>query len=128
MIGEGSGSAEGLRAEAVKGGRDLIATFNAAREAGIQRNHRPSRAITAAGHVRSHDLGNLDAELKWLSVRRNDPRATSSAQANAGAPLASLQNAVPSSVDALSAFTKRTLRLLPARAGRSGDVKLEQGF
>jgi Protein ChrB, N-terminal len=64
MIGEGGGSAEVLRAEAIGGDPDLIATFNAAREreygeiiARCAEIIAQIEVLTAAGHFRYHDLG-----------------------------------------------------------------------
>ena len=76
MIDQAGGSAEVMRAEAIEGGPDLIAIFNAARE----REYKEIivacgdmiaaiKAMKAAGHFRYPDLGEKDAELKRLSIR-----------------------------------------------------------
>jgi hypothetical protein len=81
MIGEAGGSAQVLRAEAIDGEPDLIATYNAAREqeyekiiaecsdivAGIE-------AMAAASHFGYAELGEKDAELKSLSMRNETIR------------------------------------------------------
>jgi len=98
MIGEGGGSAEVLHAEAVDGGPDLIATFNVAREqeygeiiARCGEIIAQIEAMTAAGHFRYHDLGEMDTELKRLSVRAGTIRAHDIlSAANGGAALSSL--------------------------------------
>ena len=97
-IGGSGGSAQVLRAEAMEGEPDLVAAYNAAREqeygeiiagccdviAGIE-------AMTAVGHFRYHDLGEMDAELKRLSVRTGTIRARDALSAvNAGTALSSL--------------------------------------
>jgi hypothetical protein len=98
MIGEGGGSAEVLRAEAVEGEPDLIATFNGARGqeygeiiAGCGEIIAEIEAMTAAGHFRYHDLGEMDTELKRLSVRTRTIRARDVLGApNGGAALSAL--------------------------------------
>jgi len=98
MVGEGGGSAEVLRAEAIDGGLDLIATFNAARDqeygeiiAGCGEIIAQIETMTAAGYFRYHDLGEMDTELKQLSVRAGTIRAHDIlGAANGGAALSSL--------------------------------------
>ena len=98
MIGEGGGSAEVLRAAAVEGEPHLIATFNAAREqeygeiiAGCGEIIAQIDAMTAAGHFRYHDPGEMDTELKRLSVRAGAIRAHDTlGAAKAAAALSSL--------------------------------------
>jgi hypothetical protein len=98
MIGEGGGSAELLRAEAVGGEANLIATFNAVREreygeiiARCGEIIAQVAVLTAAVHFRYHDLGEMDAELKRLSVCTGTIRARDTLGAtNAGATLSSL--------------------------------------
>lgn len=97
-IGEGGGSAEVLRAAAVEGGPDLIAAFNAARDreyseiiAGCGEIVARIEAMTAAGHFRYHDLGEMDTELKGLSVRTGTIRARDTLGApNGGGALSAL--------------------------------------
>ena len=97
-VGEGGGSAEVLRAEAVDGEPDLIATFNAVREreygeiiTGCGEIIAQIESMTAAGHFRYHDLGEMDTELKRLSVRAGAIRAHDIlGAANGGAALSSL--------------------------------------
>ena len=97
-IVEGGGSAEVLRAEAIDGEPDLIATFNAAREqeygdiiAGCGEIIAQIEAMTADAHFRYHDLGKMDAELKRLSVRTGTIRAHDTlGAANGGAALSAL--------------------------------------
>jgi len=98
MIGEGGGSAEVLRAEAIGGEPDLIATFNAIREreygeiiARCSEIIAQTGVLTAAGHFRYHDMAEMDAELKRLSVCTATIRARDTLGAtNAGAALSSL--------------------------------------
>jgi ChrB-like protein len=73
-ITEAGGSAQVLRAEAIAGGPDLVAAFNAAREQEyadiIVRCGDfvdATKAMTAAGHFRYANLEEKDAELKSLS-------------------------------------------------------------
>jgi hypothetical protein len=97
-IGEGGGSAQVLRAEAVDGEPDLVAAYNTAREqeygeiiAGCAKVIAGIEAMTAASHFRYHDLGKMDAELKRLSVRTGTIRARDAlGAANTGAALSSL--------------------------------------
>jgi hypothetical protein len=97
-IGEGGGSAEVLRAEAVEGEPDLIATFNAARQqeygdiiAGCDQIIAQIEAMTADAHFRYHDLGEMDTELKRLSVRTGTIRTHDTlSAADRGAALSSL--------------------------------------
>ena len=98
MIGEGGGSAEVLRAEAVEGGPDLIAAFNAAREheygeiiAGCDAIIAQIEAMTGAGQFRYQDLGEMDKELKRLSVRTGTIHADDTlGAANGGVALSAL--------------------------------------
>jgi hypothetical protein len=98
MIGEAGGSAQVLRAEAIEGGPDLVAAFNAVRGqeygeiiAGCADFLAGIEAMTAAGHFRYHDLGEKEAELKRLSVRTGTIRARDAlGAANAGTALSSL--------------------------------------
>lgn len=98
MIGQAGGSAQVLRAEAVEGEPDLIATYNAARAreyekiiaegndvvAGIE-------ARAAAGRFGYAELGEMDAELKRLFVRNETIRRRDTlGAANAEAALSSL--------------------------------------
>jgi len=78
MISEAGGSAQLLRAEVIDGERDLIATFNTAREqeyrqiiTGCDEFMAGIEAMMAAGEFRYPDLGQRDAELKRL-VMAND--------------------------------------------------------
>ena len=135
-IGEGGGSAQVLRAEAVDGEPNLVAAYNGAREqeygeiiarcgdviAGIE-------AMTAAGHFRYHDLGEMDAELKQLSVRTGTIRAHDALSAvNAGAALSSLARCRT----VLDEFARRVYQTdtvsatgIGAGTRAAGDVKLE---
>ena len=87
-----------LRAEPVEGEPDLIAIFNAAREqeygeiiAGCGEIIARIEAMTAAGPFRFHDLAEMDAELKQLSVRAGTIRALDLlGAANAGSALSAL--------------------------------------
>jgi len=97
-IGEGDGSAQVLRAEAVEGEPALVAAYNAAREheygeiiARCGDFVARIEAMTAAGHFCYHDLGEKDAELKRLSVRTRTIRAHDAlGAANARTALSSL--------------------------------------
>ena len=135
-IGEGGGSAQVLRAEAVEGEPDLIAAFNAAREqeygeiiAGCGEVIAGIQAMTAAGHFRYHDLGEMDAELKRLSVRTGTIRARDALDAvNADGALSSLARCRA----VLDEFARRvyqtdTVSATQIAAGTrgAGDVKLE---
>ena len=81
MIGEAGGSAQLLRAEVVEGAADLAAAFNQAREreyaeiiTGCGQALARIEALAAAGQFRYPDLGDLDAELKRLSLRNDAVR------------------------------------------------------
>jgi len=85
MIGEAGGSAQVLRAEVIEGERDLIATFNAARDqeyaeiiAGCDEVVAGIRVLTADGRFRYPDLADKDAELRRLSMRIDTIRAQDS--------------------------------------------------
>ncbi|MGA7416337.1 MAG: Chromate resistance protein ChrB [Bryobacteraceae bacterium] len=81
-ITEAGGSAELLRADAVEGAPALIAAFNAARDreygeiiAACDDLLARIEAMTTAGRFSYRDLGDMDAELKRLSMRNDTIRA-----------------------------------------------------
>lgn len=97
-IGQAGGSAQVLRAEAIEGGRDLIAAFNAARDreyeqviAGCAAVAAGIQALTAARCFRHQDLAGKEAELKRLSARSHTIGAQDAFHAaRAGAAASSL--------------------------------------
>lgn len=98
IIGEAGGSAQVLRAEAIEGAPDLVATFNAAREqeyaevlAGCGEVIGGIEALAAAGCYRYPDLGDKDAELRRLSMRTDTIRTRDTlGAANAEAAVSAL--------------------------------------
>ena len=114
-IGEAGGSAQVLRAEAIEGAADLIATFNVAREqeygeiiAGCGRVIAAIEALAAAGQFRYPDLGEKDAELKRLSIRIEAVRARDTfGAANAESALFAL-NRCRARLDAFAVRVYRT--------------------
>jgi hypothetical protein len=114
-IGQAGGSAQVLRAEAIEGAPDLVASFNQAREeeyaeiiAGCASLVAELGALTATGRFRYPDLGDKDAELKRLCMRNDMVRARDTlGAANAGPALSCLARC-RAAVDAFAARVYRT--------------------
>jgi hypothetical protein len=90
-ISKVGGVAQVLRAEAIEGGQHLTAVFNAAREqeygqviSGCAELAARVQALTVAGHFGYAELGEMDAELRrlsllWEKIRTRDVLAVASA-------------------------------------------------